>query len=132
MVDGANEINAGQLDGLKMLLVDDSVDVTETMGALCEMEGAEVMIANDGPSALALLAQHDFDVVVSDIGMPGMDGYELLNTLRRSTRNARTPALALTGYGQSEQVLAAGFTDQLCKPAPMAQVLSKIKLLTLR
>jgi two-component system CheB/CheR fusion protein len=94
--------------------------------SLCEFEGAQVTAANNGLAALDHLAQHDFDILVSDLGMPHMDGYDLLTALRKSERNANVPAIALTGYRYSEKARAAGFSDQLCKPVPMDELLAKL------
>lgn len=120
----------GLLSGLRLLLVDDSIEVLDMLGALCEIEGANVTTAASGSDALARLANDDFDVLVSDIGMPGMSGYELLAELRRSARNSTIPAIALSGYGYSEKANAVGFNDQLCKPVPMSELLSKLCAIT--
>ncbi|PLC54708.1 chemotaxis protein [Pollutimonas nitritireducens] len=114
------------LQGMRILLADDSEEILDVLSALCEMRGAIVTTASDGSKALALLHSGDFDVLVSDLGMPNMDGYTLLASLRRSARNADVPAIALTGYGQSEKARAVGFTDQLCKPVPMDELISKL------
>lgn len=117
------------LEGMRVLLVDDSVEILDVLSTLCEMRGAIVTTAADGAIALDLLQRNDIDVLVSDLGMPNMDGYALLARLRRSKRNADVPAIALTGYGQSEKARAVGFTDQLCKPVPMEELISKLSLI---
>src|SRR5690606_12214118 len=113
-----------RLQGLRILLVDDAEEILEMLGSLCEMEGADVTTAANGLLALERLAEEDFDVLVSDLGMPTMDGYELLTRLRRSTRNASIPAIALSGYGPSLKATAVGFTYQLYKPVPMNEFIN--------
>src|SRR5690606_26621437 len=97
----AQQADSSRLQGLRVLLVDDAEEILEMLGSLCEMEGADVTTAANGLLALERLAEEDFDVLVSDLGMPTMDGYELLTRLRRSARNASIPAIALSGYGPS-------------------------------
>ncbi|RTZ45461.1 response regulator [Candidimonas sp. SYP-B2681] len=97
------------------------------LGTMCEMEGADVTTAIDGKMALEHLAAKDFDILVSDVGMPTMDGYELLARLRKSARNADISAIALSGYGHSLRAAAVGFTSQLHKPVPMHELLDLLK-----
>jgi two-component system CheB/CheR fusion protein len=125
-------VEPGLLEGVRILLVDDSDDVRETLSALCEMEGAVTMQAGGGATALALLAEQDFDVLVSDLGMPGMDGYELLAALRKGGRNARLPAIALSGYGENAKAREVGFVEQLCKPVPIDELIDKLRQLAQR
>jgi two-component system CheB/CheR fusion protein len=128
----AMAVDEGLLEGVRILLVDDSDDVRETLGALCEMEGAVTTQANGGAAALALLAEQDFDVLVSDLGMPGMDGYELLTALRQGGRNAAVPAIALSGYGENARAREVGFVEQLCKPVPIDELIAKLRELARR
>jgi two-component system CheB/CheR fusion protein len=130
VVQKAAPASTGLLTGVRLLLVDDSKEILDMLGALCEMEGANVTVSESGSDALNRLANEDFDVLVSDIGMPGMSGYELLMQLRQSARNSTIPAIALSGYGYSEKANAVGFTDQLCKPVPMSELLSKLCVIT--
>lgn len=118
----------GSLSGIRMLLVDDSKDNVELLGQLCEMEGAQVTTAEDGVQALSVLSQADFDILVSDIAMPNMDGYELLTALRKSDRNADIPAIALTGYGDTEKARVAGFNEQLQKPTPIEDLVNTLRI----
>jgi CheY-like chemotaxis protein len=83
------------------------------------MEGHEVAMANDGQSGLDALLAQSFDVVVCDIGLPGMDGLEVMSRLRASSAGARPVAIGLSGYGQAEdraRAAAAGFDHYLVKP----------------
>jgi two-component system, chemotaxis family, CheB/CheR fusion protein len=107
------------LAGLHILVVDDTPDSVEMMRVLLEMEGARVTTATSGTEALRQAAAADFDLIISDISMPGMDGYELMDRLRREARTANVPAIALTGFGRpedAERARRAGFTTHLTKP----------------
>ena len=88
------------------------------MRALLELDGHSVETAGDGVRAIELITQKSFDVALIDIGLPGMDGYEVARRVR--TRGTRPPFLvALTGYGQPEdrkRATAAGFDAHLVKP----------------
>jgi two-component system CheB/CheR fusion protein len=93
------------------------------------MEDAVVTTATQGNAALEAAAHADFDLLISDVGMPGMDGYQLISALRSQSRNAAIPAIALTGYGGQqvvERALNAGFTGHLCKPVPIDVLVSKV------
>ncbi|MCO6704954.1 response regulator, partial [Streptomyces sp. CHB9.2] len=83
--------------GLRVLLVDDSPDIVETLQLLLEEEGILVTAATDSQSGLALAQAQDFDVILSDIGMPEMDGHKFLRQIRAGDRNVGTPAVALSG-----------------------------------
>ena len=73
----------GALNNKFILVVDDSIESTDMLGKLLEMEGAFVDLARSGTEALALVNQKRFDLIISDISMPEMDGYQLLNELRK-------------------------------------------------
>ena len=103
----------------RVLLIEDNVDAAETLKAFLEMEGHEVAIVHDGRSGLEALMAQDFDVVVCDIGLPGMDGLEVLSALRASDKAVQPVAIGLSGYGQAEdrsRASAAGFDHYLVKP----------------
>ena len=109
------------LDGLTVLCIDDDRDTTELMAEILGAAGARVETANSGAEALERLAQTKVDVLVSDVGMPEMDGYELIQRIRRgAVAGAESvPAAALTAYGQSRdrtRAFAAGFQTHLAKP----------------
>lgn len=109
-----------------MLLVDDSAETLDVFGTLLELEGARVVSANGAVRALALTDTHEFDLILSDIGMPDMDGYQLVTELRRRPRTARVPAFALSGFGDRrgvERALAAGFQAYIDKPVSLDAVL---------
>lgn len=116
----------------RLLLVDDNVDAGETLAELLREVGYEVRTASDGPSALALLDHYVPELAVLDIGLPGMDGYELARRLRADPRCAATKLVALTGYGREgdrARALATDFREHLVKPVAAAQLLEVIERL---
>ena len=110
---------AGAREGLRVLLADDNVDAAETMSAVLEMSGHSVRTVYSGPEALQAAPDFAPDVMLLDIGMPGMSGYELARQLRADARYDRTVLVALTGWGSETdraQALEAGFDHHLTKP----------------
>jgi PAS domain S-box-containing protein len=103
---------------LRVLVVDDNVDAAGSIGVLLEQMGHEVMVAYDGPGALAAAAVVAPELVLLDIGLPGMDGYAVAEQLRGAGHD-RATLVALTGYGQEEHLRRskeAGFDRHLVKP----------------
>src|SRR3569832_1626968 len=101
---------------LRVLVVDDNIDAAESMAMLLEMEGHEVRIALDGEVALKAAEVFHPHVVVLDIGLPGMDGYEVARQLRSLHATNECLLIALTGYGQPEdayRAMVAGFYHHL-------------------
>jgi signal transduction histidine kinase/ActR/RegA family two-component response regulator len=126
---------AATLDQLAVLVVDDSQDTTEMLCRLLKFSGATVTAASSGEDALFLLAGDKFDVVLSDISMPGMDGFEFLRKLRQMPRLAHVPILALTGFGRPEDVeraRAAGFYSHITKPFDFEALVDVLKSLPTR
>ncbi|AZF15675.1 CheR family methyltransferase [Pseudomonas sp. R3-18-08] len=121
-----------RLTGVKVLLVDDSADVLEVLNMLLEMEGAEVSAFDDPLAALQAAGDTPFDLIVSDIGMPNMNGHELMQNLRQISHLQQVPAIALTGYGaSSDQKKAAdsGFNTHVSKPVTHDALISLIQSL---
>ena len=107
------------LEGVNVLVVDDSEDTTEMVRHLLEIGGATVTAVTSGFEALDIAREKQFDVVLSDISMPGMDGFEFLSKLRALPGYHALPAVALTGFGRPEDVQRAhaqGFYAHLTKP----------------
>jgi len=105
--------------GLRVLVVDDNRDAVETLAMLLGLWGHDVRLAADGPSAVESAAAHRPDVVLLDISLPGMSGYEVAERLRANPELRETVLVAMTGYGQAEdkkETQAAGFTLHLVKP----------------
>jgi PAS domain S-box-containing protein len=103
----------------RVLVVDDIVDVAESTGMLLRLGGHEVRLAHNGPEALQAAAEFRPDVVVLDIGLPGMSGYEVARRLRQRPEFLQTLLIAVTGYGQEEdrrRTEEAGFDRHLTKP----------------
>jgi CheY-like chemotaxis protein/nitrogen-specific signal transduction histidine kinase len=123
----------GALRSKFILVVDDSPESTEMLGKLLEIEGAFVDLARSGVEALAIANRKRFDLIISDISMPEMDGYELLRELRRLPQMEKMPAVALTGFGRSadiERAHAEGFAEHLTKPIDIDQLLVIVRRLT--
>jgi two-component system CheB/CheR fusion protein len=115
----------GELDGAHILVVDDTRDTLEMMRLLLTGEGAIVVTAASGTEGLRMAEHTQFDLVLSDISMPGMDGYEFLRNLRSQPLYASTPAIAITGFGREmdiEQTRQAGYTTHITKPVDFAQL----------
>lgn len=123
----------GALKAKFILVVDDSPETTEMLGKLLELEGAFVDSARSGKEALEIARRKNFDLVISDISMPEMDGYELLKKLRTIPAMAEIPAVALTGYGRSNDIdraLEEGFAEHLTKPLDLDELLLIVRRLT--
>jgi PAS domain S-box-containing protein len=111
---------APQLKRQRILVVDDNRDAADSLGMLLKVLGADVCIARDGVEALKTFSDYDPSVVLLDIGMPGMDGYEVARRIRDSFPERRTAIVAVTGWGQEEdrrRARDAGFDHHLIKPA---------------
>ncbi|MEO8249118.1 MAG: PAS domain-containing protein, partial [Burkholderiales bacterium] len=133
----ATSINAPQpLVGLRILVVDDSEDALVSFTALLQLEGAEVTAAGSGADALAAAAEAaSFDLILSDIAMPEMDGYVLIAKLRALETTRAVPAVALTGFGRPADVqraLAAGFNAHLGKPVVIDELFDVIRSLRIK
>jgi hypothetical protein len=115
-----------KLDGLRALIVDDEADTLELIQRLLENQGALVTTVRSGDEALRLLATHKPDVLISDIGMPGMDGYQFMRRMRAAEpKGQRTPALALTAFARPDDrklAILAGYQAHLAKPFDMAEL----------
>ncbi|HWG46183.1 MAG TPA: response regulator [Gemmataceae bacterium] len=112
----------------RILVVDDNVDAAESLALVLRAGEHEVHAAHDGPTALRIAETFRPDVVLLDIGLPRMDGYEVARRLRKQTGTETVFLVALTGYGQDEdrrQAEEAGFDAHLTKPADPA-VLQKL------
>ena len=108
-----------------MLLVDDNVDAAQMTAALLELDGCEVRVAGDGPAALLAASEYRPDVVLLDIGLPTLNGFEVCRALRARPEHRHTVIVALSGYGDAQSVAAAaaaGFDGHLTKPADPQQI----------
>ncbi|MDZ8049967.1 MAG: ATP-binding protein [Aulosira sp. ZfuVER01] len=119
------------LEGVKVLVVDDDVDTREFLAFLLEQQGAIVTIAASAHEALAAIAQSKPDLLLSDLGMPEVDGYALIRKLRAMSvdQGGQIPAIALTAYAAEttqQQVFAAGFQLHIAKPADPSKLITAI------
>jgi signal transduction histidine kinase/ActR/RegA family two-component response regulator len=115
------------MPGRRVLVVDDNRDAAHSLGMLLKLLGVEVRVVNDGPAALQILPAFRPDVVLLDIGMPGMDGYEVARQIRQQSEWRHLTLIALTGWGQEEdrhRTSQAGFDHHLLKPADMTALKS--------
>jgi two-component system CheB/CheR fusion protein len=122
-----------RLNGLRVLVVDDDASSAEAMRELLADEGARVEAACTAGDALALAQRQLFDVVISDIAMPGMDGHALLHALREDPRFAGVPAIACTGYASNADIDRArrsGFIAHLVKPLDIERVVTSVREVT--
>ncbi|HLM02215.1 MAG TPA: ATP-binding protein, partial [Pyrinomonadaceae bacterium] len=134
-----NTITAGNgkiraLKGSRILLVDDDCDAMLPLRIILETEEAEVLCAASVREALELLAQGEFNLLVSDIGMPEMDGYDLITALRKmdASANHDIPAIALTAYASTQdkrRALMSGFQHHFAKPLDFEQFLATVNTL---
>jgi len=111
--------------GRRILVIEDNQDSREMMRLLLEVSGHEVHAVADGPGGVDAAARLQPDVVLIDVGLPGIDGYEVARRIRSAPGGERPVLLALTGYGQQEDrktALAAGFDDHLVKPVDPARL----------
>ena len=100
-------------------MVDDVSDVTDMLSVLLTYAGYDVTCASTAPEALALAREQRFDMVISDIGMPEMNGYELAEALRSLPGYEAVPLVAVTGYSMFDdrsRSLQAGFNEHVTKP----------------
>jgi signal transduction histidine kinase/ActR/RegA family two-component response regulator len=107
------------LSGHRILIVDDNRDAADSLGMLLELYGANVCVVRDGPAALAALDTYRPDVVLLDIGMPGMDGYEVARRAREKPDFHNLTLITLSGWGQEEdrhRSRDAGIDHHLVKP----------------
>lgn len=127
----SNKGHARQLSGLKILVVDDDEDARELLQEVLQYEGADVETAADASSGLAMLLEFKPAVLVSDIGMPGEDGYSFIRRCRKLPDSARshTPAIAVTAFIRPEDRLKsreAGFDAHVGKPVDLAKLVATI------
>ncbi|MDX2216849.1 MAG: ATP-binding protein [Oculatellaceae cyanobacterium bins.114] len=117
------------LKNIHVLVVEDDADNREMITFTLEMYGAKVTAVSSASSAIDTLSQCQPDILISDIGMSGMDGYALMQQIRRVTQTGQIPAIALTAYvseADQQQAIAAGFQEHLSKPMEPTQLVATI------
>ena len=120
-----------RLDGVQVLIVDDEADTRDLLATILKQYGAEASSAGSAQEAIAHLNQQPSDVMISDIGMPDEDGYELIRQVRSlpAERGGNTPAIALTAYARVEDRLRAfqaGYQMYIAKPVEPAELVAVI------
>lgn len=122
-----------RLDKTRVMVVDDNLDAGDTLAVILDMLGAEVRLARNGAEALEIFPAYKPSVVLLDIGMPGMNGYEVAKAIRSRFADHPTVLVALTGWGQEDDrryASEAGFDHHLLKPAEidaLQKLLSEIE-----
>jgi CheY-like chemotaxis protein len=114
---------------VRLLVVDDNVDAADAIATLLSLNGYEVGTAHDPDEAMERAAAFDPDVILLDIGLPGMTGYELARKLHADRIARRAKLIAITGYGQpadTEHAREAGFAGYLVKPVDVEQLRARI------
>ena len=124
-------VEARKLTGVKVLVVDDEPDSRELMKRLLENREAKVVTAASAAVALELVERYRPDIVLSDIGMPGIDGYDFIRQVRAlgETRGGSVPAIAVTAFARAEdrdRAILAGYQQHLPKPMQMERLLEAI------
>jgi PAS domain S-box-containing protein len=118
------------LDAIRLLVVEDEADTLEFLRRLLTNHGATVLTAASAPEALALVRDEKPDLLISDIGLPEMDGYDLIRRVRREPSPGRDiPAIALTAYARTEdrtRALRAGYQAHIAKPVEPNELLAMI------
>ncbi len=110
---------------LQVLVVDDNQDAADSLTALLELDGFDARAVYDGASAIAAVEAQAPDMIIMDLGMPGMDGYETARAIRQIAGAERILLLALTGWGQGDarrRTAEAGFDHHLVKPVELEQI----------
>jgi CheY-like chemotaxis protein len=113
----------------RILVVDDLQASAETLSTLLQMEGFQVRVAHDGQEALSIAREFRPNVVLLDIGLPGMNGFEVAHGLRKQPESREALLIALTGYGEAEsrtRSAQAGFDFHMVKPADVNLLLSML------
>src|SRR5258708_37561747 len=114
----------------RILVVDDEIGARTLIGIMLDRGGFEVLKASDGNEALSLLEQDKPDLVILDIMMPGMDGFELCKRIRERPETTETPILMLSTRGDAESVMRgmdAGASDYLPKPILHHDLVAKVR-----
>ena len=123
----AQQLDLPSLNGVHIFVIDDEPDARDLLRVLLEEKEAVVSMFDSADAALAALKQAKPNVIVSDIGMPQMDGYQFMRALRANeARSERVPALALTAFARAEdrkRALLAGYQAHLAKPFDVAEFL---------
>jgi CheY-like chemotaxis protein len=117
---------------MRVLVVEDDADTADSFGLLLRLWGFDVRVCHDGSEALDIADRYGPQVALLDLGLPGMDGYELARRLRRRAGTARAVLVAVTGYGNAadrRQAKAAGCSFHFTKPVDPEELLDLLHVL---
>jgi CheY-like chemotaxis protein len=117
------------LKDVRILLVDDDPDNLDLLRFLLQMDGAAVTAMTSPLDALKLVSTQSLDLIISDIGMPEINGYEFIRRIRALPQGQQIPALALTAFARQEdqeEAIAAGFQAYIAKPVDPLQLLAAL------
>ena len=120
-----------KIAGAVILLVDDEAEHLRSLERLFHRQGAQIHTAPSGELALDAIRQHPIQLVLSDLMMPGMDGYETMRAIRKMPGFEKLPIIAVTAKamkGDREKCLEAGASDYVVKPVDTAQLLSLLRV----
>jgi two-component system cell cycle response regulator DivK len=116
----------------RILIVEDKASSRELLRTVLEQQGYEVVEANDGEQALALIRGQSLDLVLMDLQLPQRNGYDVLQEIRSNPKLAAIPVVAVTANampGDREKVMAAGFTGYISKPVALTQLRDEVSRL---
>lgn len=115
-----------QLKDISILLVDDEADLLTMTKARLELDGAQVQEASNGEEAFELFQKNQYDIVITDIRMPKMDGCQLTQKIRET--DLKTPIICMSGFSDYDntEILKLGATESFCKPLPISDLIDKI------
>ena len=122
-------VQPANFSGLKILVVDDEVDSLDILIAILEQEGAELIPVASAGAAIEVFNRQLPDLIVSDIGMPEVDGYTLMEQIRALPQGQNIPAIALTAYAnevERQRSFDAGFQKHLAKPIMIPELIAAI------
>ena len=109
----------------RILVVDDNVDAASSMAELLRLMGNDVRCSHDGPAALGIVKEYRPDMVLVDIGLPGMTGHDVVREIRRESGDGKMLIVALSGYGSQEhrrQSIESGCDAHFVKPMSLSQL----------
>lgn len=115
----------------RILIIEDNQDAADTLKLMLRMSGHEASVAYSGPEGLRKALVYQPTIVLCDLGLPGMDGYEIARMLRAESSMANMRIIAITGYGQPEdrkRALDAGFDEHFVKPVDPSRLLEHLGL----
>jgi len=121
----AGKLRPPQPPGLRILVIEDYLDLAETLQRFLTLAGHQVSVAHSGPAGVSAARQLRPDVVLCDLGLPGLDGFSVARLLRNDARTSQTRLIAMSGYGSEEdqqRCIDAGYELHLTKPVDPEQL----------